>query len=108
MNYQKLVVVGNVTADPRRQKSRKKKVAYTLFSVAVRDGKDDPVFFPVAAFNKLGQNVARYVTKGRLVVVEGRLTASKEGRLGVVADRVVFGPQKSNPAPEPEADDMLE
>ena len=106
MNYQKLIIVGNVTADPKRQKS-KKKVAYTLFSVAVRDGKEETVFFPTAAFNDLGKNVARYVTKGQQVVVEGRMTVSKEGRFGVVADRVVFGPQKSRLALEPEDEELV-
>jgi hypothetical protein len=91
MNYQKLVIVGNAAADPKRQKSKKKKVAYTLFRVAVSAGKDSTVFFSIAAFDKLGENVAKYVSKGRQVLVEGRVTVSKAGRYGVLADRVVFG-----------------
>lgn len=106
MNYQKFIIVGNVTADPKRQKS-KKKVAYTLFSVAVQDSKEDTVFFPIAAFNDLGKNVVKYVTKGQQVVVEGRVTVSEKGRFGVIADRVVFGPQKSSLALEPEEEEIL-
>jgi hypothetical protein len=109
VNYQKLIVVGNAAADPRRQKSKKSKLAYTLFRVAVNDGKDKTVFFSVAAFDKLGQNVARYVSKGREVLVEGRVTVSEAGRYGVVADRVVFGAGSAQqPKATAEEEDELE
>jgi single-strand DNA-binding protein len=87
MDYQKIVIVGNVTADPKCEQSKKDGAAYTLFSVGV-EGK---VFFPIAAFGKIGESVAEYVKKGRQVLVEGRVTVSEKGRFGVVADRVVFG-----------------
>ena len=91
MNYQKLMIVGNVTADPKSATSKKGDVTYTRFSVAVSEGKEDTAFFPIAAFGKVGENVARFVTKGREVLVEGRVRVSKAGRFGVIADRVVFG-----------------
>jgi single-stranded DNA-binding protein len=91
MNYQKLIIVGNVTRDPQRRTSEKGDVTYTTFSVGVSDGKDSTVFFPVTAFGKQSEAVAEYVSKGRQVLVEGRITPSASGRLNVVADRVVFG-----------------
>lgn len=87
MDYQKIVIVGNVTADPKRQKSKKSGAAYALFQVAL-EGK---LVCPVAAFGKVGESVVKYVGKGRQVLVEGRVTLSEKGRFGVVADRVVFG-----------------
>ena len=92
MNYQKLVIVGNVTRDPQHKTSQKGDVEYTTFRVAVSDSKDRPVFFPITVFGKQAQVVAQYVTKGRQVLVEGRIEASENGRMSVVADRVVFGP----------------
>ena len=91
MNYQKLIFAGNVTADPKRQTSKKGDVIYTTFRVGVSDRKEGTVFFPVSAFGKTGESVASYVKKGREVLVEGRLSVSESGRYGVVADQVVFG-----------------
>src|SRR5690606_5473513 len=91
MNYQKLVVVGNVTRDPQRKTSQKGDVEYTSFRVAVSDKKDRPVFFPITVFGKQAQIVAQYVTKGRQVLVDGRIEVNENGRMSVVADRVVFG-----------------
>lgn len=103
MNYQKLTIVGNVAGEPKRQKSKKGDVTYTIFSVGVSDGKESTVFFPIAAFSKVGENVARFVTKGREILVEGRVRLSEKGRFGVVADRVVFGSSpKEKKADKPE------
>ena len=91
MNYQKLVIVGNVTRDPQRNTSQKGDVEYTTFRVAVSDRKDRPIFFPITVFRKQAETVAQYVTKGRQVLVEGRIEINENGRMSVVADRVVFG-----------------
>lgn len=91
MNYQKLVIVGNVTRDPQRRTSQNGDTEYTTFRVAVSDSKDRPIFFPVTVFGKQAQVVAQYVSKGRQVLVEGRIEASENGHMGVVADRVIFG-----------------
>lgn len=89
MNYQRLILVGNVTGDPEVQKS-KKGTAYTRFSVAVGRGKEPTAFFPVVAFDKVGEVVAQYVRRGRQVLVEGRIRTNK-ARFSVVADSVTFG-----------------
>ena len=91
MNYQKLVLVGNATKDAERRKSKKGNVAYTTFSVAVNERKDRPTFFPIAVFGKAAEPVATYVTKGRQVLIEGRIEIGNSGRFNVVADRVLFG-----------------
>jgi hypothetical protein len=90
MNYQKLILVGNVTRDAIKQTS-KKGVAYTSFSVAVSIDKGRAVFFSVVAFSKLGETVAELIAKGREVLVEGRIEVGKTGRFGVVADKIILG-----------------
>ena len=88
MNYQKVILVGNATRDAERHKSKKGDVSYTTFSVRVGDTKDRTTFFPVTVFGKQGEAIAEYVTKARLVLVEGRIEVSDTGRFNVVADRV--------------------
>lgn len=97
MNYQKLILVGNATDDAKSQQSKNGEVTFTKLSVAVRAGKEQTIFFPVTVFGKLGEAVAEYVTKGRQVLVEGRIQTSSQGRFNVVADSVSFGsqPQKA-------------
>ena len=91
MNYQKLIIVGNATNDAERRTSKDGNVAYTTFSVGVSKGKDASTFFPVTVFGKHGQAVTEYITKGRQVLVEGRVEVSENGRFSVVADRIIFG-----------------
>jgi single-strand DNA-binding protein len=91
MNYQRLVLVGNATNDPERKTSKKGDVAYTTFQVAVRDARDRTTYFPVAVFGQQAEIVARHVSKGRQVLVEGRIEVAENGRFNVVADHVVFG-----------------
>jgi single-stranded DNA-binding protein len=97
MDYQKLIVVGNVTRDPQQRTSEKGDVNYTTFRAGVSDGQDRSVFFPITVFGKQAEVVAKYVTKGRQVLVEGRISEGPGGRFNVVADRVVFGitPEKA-------------
>lgn len=91
MNYQKLILAGNVTGDAERRQSKKGDVGYTTFGVGVSDGKRRTVFFPVTVFGKYGEVVAEYVTKGRPLLVEGRIDVNPGGRFNVVAHQVRLG-----------------
>ena len=91
MNYQRLILVGNVTGNPERRTSQSGEVTYTSFGVGVSDGKDKSTFFAVLVFGKYGETVAEYITKGREVLVDGRIQTSDNGRLRVIADTVRFG-----------------
>lgn len=95
MNYQRLILVGNATDDAQRLTSRKGGVTYTSFSVGVSDGRDRTTFFPVIVFGEHGEAVAKYVTKGRQVLVDGRVRVNAKGRFSIVADRVRLGPEPS-------------
>jgi primosomal replication protein N len=72
-------------------------VTYTTFRVGVSDSQDCSVFLPITVFGKQSEAVAKYVTKGHQVLVEGRIAENLGGRFNVVADRVVFGasPEKA-------------
>lgn len=94
MNYQKVIVAGNATADAERRSSKKGDVTYTTFSVAVSDRKDNRTFFPVTVFGKYGEAVAEHITKSRQVLVEGRIEVADNGRFNVVADQISFGASK--------------
>jgi len=102
MNYQKLILVGNATVDAQHKTSKAGDVTYTSFSLAVNAGKDKATFFPVTVFGKQAEAVAKYVTKGQQVLVEGRIDVSDEGRFNVVATDVRFGYSAKKPEPAPE------
>ncbi len=91
MNYQKVILVGNVTNDTKRQTSKKGDIHFTTFSLSVSNGKDSTTYFPVVAFGIQGEVTAKYVTKGSQALVEGRIRMSEKGHLSVIADKVQFG-----------------
>ena len=103
-----VILMGRLTRDPEtRTTSTGKNI--TSFSLAVdRGGQDDQAdFFDVTAWEKLGDLVAQYLTKGRRCLVQGRLrqdswddkeTGKKRSRVEVVATDVTFldGPGDSD------------
>ena len=95
MNYQQLILVGNATGDAQRRTSKKGDVKYTSFGVGVSDGRNNATYFPVVVFGEYGESVARYITKGRQVLVDGRVRTTDRGRFSVVANSVRFGPEPS-------------
>ena len=91
MNYQKIIVAGNATGGAQARQSKKGDVNFTTFSVAISSGKEKPTYFPVAAFGKTGELAAKHITKGRQVLVEGRVEVGENNRFNLIADRVMFG-----------------
>jgi single-strand DNA-binding protein len=78
----RVCIIGRLTRDPElRHTGAGKSVA--SFSVAVQkrikpqDGSPDADFFNVVAWNNSADYVANYLTKGRLVSVDGRLQSRK-------------------------------
>ena len=93
MDYQKIILVGNTTADVEAKQSQKG-TTYSSFSVAVNDGKEGSVsFFPVVAFGKVAEASAKVLKKGQKVLVEGRIQINEDKQFSVMANRIVFGPQ---------------
>ena len=91
MNFQKITIVGNATDDAEKKTSQSGDVEYATFDVGVSDSKERTTFFPVVVFGDFSETVATYVTKGREVLVSGRMRVSDKGRFSVVADTVRFG-----------------
>lgn len=95
-----VILMGRLTRDPEtRTTSTGKNI--TSFTVAVsRAGQDDSAdFFDVVAWEKLGDLVGQYLSKGRRCIVQGRLrqdswddkeTGKKRSKIEVVATDVTF------------------
>jgi single-stranded DNA-binding protein len=94
MNYQKIILVGNATDDAERRTSKQGNMKFTTFSMGVSDAKNHTTFFPITAFDPLGKAVAEYITKGKQVVVEGRVAVDSKLRFNVVANTVLLGVHK--------------
>ena len=112
-----VVLVGRLTRDPELRYTTSQ-MAVATFSLAidrpVRAGKERETDFPrVTVFGKQAENCEKYLAKGRMAAVQGRLqTGSYTNKDGatvyttdVVADRVEFlewgdRPQGSAPRPQ--------
>lgn len=112
MSYQKVIIVGNLGRDPEMRYTGDG-TPVTSFSVATNrrwtnsDGSqgEETVWFRVSAWRRLAETCAQYLSKGRQVMVEGRMTPDRDtggprvwtGQDGVArasfeltADRVIF------------------
>jgi single-strand DNA-binding protein len=95
-----VILMGRLTRDPETRTTTSGK-SVTSFSIAVdRVGQDDQAdFFDVTAWEKTGELVQQYLSKGRRVLVQGRLrqdswedkeTGRKRSRVEVTATDVTF------------------
>jgi len=103
----RIIIMGRLTRDPELRRTQSG-TAVTSFSVAVdRDfksqaGERETDFIDVVAWRSTAEFVAKYFTKGRMAVVEGRLQlrdwndkdGNKRRSAEVVADNVYFGDSK--------------
>jgi single-strand DNA-binding protein len=77
----RVVLVGRLTRDPELRTTTTGKNV-TSFSIAVdkrfkREGEPDADFFRITAWGSTADFVSNYLTKGRLVAVDGRLETRK-------------------------------
>ncbi len=104
----KVILMGRLVADPEA-KQTPSGVSVTTFRIAVdRDfknkqtGEKEVDFFNIVAWRSTADFIVKYFTKGRMIVVEGRLQSrnytDKDGNkryiTEVVADNVYFGDSK--------------
>jgi len=83
--YQKVVIVGNLGSDPELRYTPQGD-AVTSFSVATnrrwtgRDGQpvEETTWFRISAWGKQAESCNQYLSKGRQVLVEGRLVPDRE------------------------------
>ena len=99
----RIVVIGRLTRDPELR-STSNGVAVATFTVAVdrnfsnNRGEKETDFIPVVVWRGLAETCGRYLSKGRLVAVEGRLQirtyeandGGKRTVAEIVADNVQF------------------
>ena len=103
-----IVIMGRLTRDPELRRTGTG-TAVASFSVAVdrdfggRDGGEKETdFIDCVAWRQTGEFVSKYFTKGRMIVVSGRLQirswtdkdGNKRRTAEVVADNVYFGESK--------------
>lgn len=105
----KAFLIGRLTRDPELRYSSSN-AAIVNFSIAIdrqytnNQGQRETDFINIVAFQKQAENIKKYLTKGSLVAVDGRIqTRNYEDKDGkrvyvteVVADRVQFLNSKSD------------
>ena len=109
----RVVLIGHLTKDPELR-TTSNDVSVTSFTIAVdrnfnnQQGEKETDFIPVVAWHKLAETCAKYLEKGRLVAVSGRMQVrSYEAKDGskryvteVVADEVQFLERMEEHKPE--------
>lgn len=105
ISYNKVLLIGNLTANPQL-KYNQNGLAVTTFTLAVNNKfqtkeqgiKEEVGFFDIVVFGKQAETCNSYLSKGRTVFVEGRLsmnvwedqTGQKRKKINIVASRVQF------------------
>ena len=116
MSLNRVLIMGRLGRDPELRRTQAG-TAVASFSLAVdRDFKDKTTgeracdWIDVVAWRQTGEFAARYLTKGRMVVVEGRLQmrdytardGSKRRAAEVVADSIYFADSRQTAPPPSE------
>lgn len=109
MYLNKAMIYGNLTRDPE-MKALPSGMQVCTFSIATnrsyndRDGKrqESVDYHNITSFGKQAEVIAKYLTKGSAVYVEGRLQTNswekdgvKQYRTEIVVDKFEFGPKSS-------------
>lgn len=93
-----VIIMGRLTKDPEQRVTQSEKQV-SMFTLAVnrRYEKDKADFINVVAWNKLSEFTQRYLTKGRQIVVSGRLQVRDYEKDGhkvyvseVIAEEIYF------------------
>lgn len=109
----KVIIMGRLTRDPELRRTQGG-TAVTSFTMAVdrdfksQNGEKETDFIDVVAWRNTGEFAAKYLAKGRMAAVEGRIQArdwqDKDGNrrkaVEVVADNVYFADSKRDSKPQ--------
>jgi single-strand DNA-binding protein len=90
-SFNRVIIMGNLTRDPDVRATGATGMKVARLSVAVNERRKDrngqfqefPVFVDVDAWDKLAELCGRYLSKGRSVLVEGRLQMDSWEKDGV-------------------------
>ena len=115
-NFNKVILAGNLTRDPE-MKYTPKGSAVASFGLAINrqwttetgEKREEATFIDITAFGKTAEVIGKFFTKGKPMLMEGRLkldqwddkaTGAKRSKLGVVLESFSFiGGDKSETAP---------
>lgn len=107
-SFNKVILMGNLTRDPDVRATGTTGMKVARLGIAINERRKDrngqmqefPVFVDVDAWDKLAELCGQYLSKGRSILVEGRLqmdTWEKDGvkhqKLKVRANTIKFLPQ---------------
>ena len=109
----KVIIMGRLTRDPELRRTQGG-TAVTSFTMAVdrdfksQSGEKETDFIDVVAWRNTGEFAAKYLAKGRMAAVEGRIQVrdwqDKDGNrrksVEVVADNVYFADAKRDSKPQ--------
>ncbi|MGE0433040.1 MAG: single-stranded DNA-binding protein [Planctomycetota bacterium] len=112
--YNKVILIGNLTADPRELRTTQSGMTVGDFRIAVNDrsaGRDNErtLFIDVTVWGKTAENCHRYLVKGKTVLVEGRLeedswtdkeSGQPRSKMRVNANQVTFMPDRKGGSSE--------
>lgn len=97
----RVILMGNLTRDPELKNIGTTNVSN--FGIAInrvkQGGEKETTFIDVSAFGKTAENIGKYFTKGKPILIEGRLkldewqdtqTRQKRSKLKVIAERFEF------------------
>lgn len=112
MNLNKAFVLGNVTRDPevRAMPSGQQVTSFGIatnrfYTDSAGQKKQDVEFHNIVCFGKLADISSRYLTKGSLVLIEGRIKTRnwqnsagiKQYKTEIIADSLQLGPRSAGP-----------
>ncbi len=119
----KVMIIGNLGSEPEmrftpngRPVTSFRVATNRVYTTAEGERKEETEWFAVVTWGKLAEQCNQFLTKGRLVYVEGRLrTHTWEGQDGqkhyrteIIADRVNFlDRQAAAPLPEDKAEEKM-
>lgn len=110
MNLNKVFVLGNLTRDPetRSLPSGQPVVSFSIatnrfFTSSQGEKKTDVEFHNIVAFGKLADTISRYLKKGSMALIEGRLKTRnwqdsagvKHYKTEIIAEGLQLGPKQS-------------
>lgn len=104
MNYNKAIIAGRLTRDPN-MKYTPGGTAVCEFGIASsrkRKGEEETLFIDVVLFGQQAETAGQHISKGQVVLVEGRLkqdqwedknSGQRRSKITIVGDSVQFGPR---------------
>jgi len=127
MNFNKAIILGNLTRDPdsRTLPSGQPVVNFSIATNRIYtdqsgNKQQNVEFHNVVAFGKLADICSRYLTKGKMVLIEGRIqtrswqdqSGNKRYRTEIVAENMQMGPRggdsgAATPSPQPSSQDEI-